>query len=476
MAFGVQAIYSGGTVSLTDKSPYSLLGARGLAGAPVRRVVSRGPAQEGDTDLGFRLQPRDVELQLGFVATTDAILDGYRDALMTVFKPLSSTPVYLRVTRDDAEVRQLECYAVGNVDIKWVKEHRVGHYHVATVRLYAPEVAYYDTTPGTVTVTGATAGTAADWYLAGGLIGTASVLMSGGTPTQGQAWSYGGTLAHTATYTVAWRSTLETVGTVAKYAFHVANGGALENDIGVRTGFSAAQGYQNGGGHSLGTAFMRSGTANYFLRHDPDGVTEFGFPSAYKEAHYNGLVHFNPTIPGDSTEPISGTARRWRSDSTNTAASRWTAPVLLYALYSPGLNETQIDALDGYMAGAIGGTAYISAPITYAGDLPEYPIISVRGPITGMIMNNTATGDSIALGTTAIASGETYVFDLRPGYKTVKLGTVNKRSALADYSDWDEWHLTPYTASGINPIYIYGTNTSGSTRISIVYYDRYSSY
>jgi hypothetical protein len=29
---------------------------------------------------------------------------------------------------------------------------------------------------------------------------------------------------------------------------------------------------------------------------------------------------------------------------------------------------------------------------------------------------------------------------------------------------------------GANPIYIYGTNTSGSTQITIVYYERYSSF
>jgi hypothetical protein len=490
MAFGVQAIYSGGTVSLTDSSPYSLLSARGMAGAPVRRVTSRGPNQEGDTDLGYRLKPREVELQLGFVATTDAILDGYRDTLMTVFKPLSSTPVYLRVTRDDGEVRQLDCYTVGGVDIQWIKEHRPSHYHVATVRLYAPDSAYYDTTPGTVTATGATSGTAADWYLAGGAIGTASVLMSGGTPTQGLAWTYAGSIAHTTSYTLAFRTTKETHGTADKYAFYVDNNDLVgEMDITMRATGTALPGdplnYYASTVYpdttlALGTTFMSTGTANYFLRHDSGGITTGGLPTANTDMYIRqaaaGTLSIG-LIPGVS-RPIGGATRRWRSDGANTAASRWAGTVLLYALYSPGLTEGQINTLSGYMDGAIGGTAFLTASVQYLGDLPEYPIISIRGPITGLIMTNTATGDSIALGTTAIASGETYVFDLRPGYKTVTLGTVNKRSTLADYSDWDEWHLAPdpVGVQGANPIYIYGTNTSGSTQITIVYYERYSSF
>lgn len=484
MAFGVQAVYSGGTVSLTDKSPYRLLSARGMAGAPVRRVTSRGPAQEGETDLGYRLNPRQIELEIGFVATTDAILDGYRDTLMTVFKPLTATPIYLRVTRDDGEIRQLDCYTVGGVDIQWVKEHRPGHYHVATVRLYAPDPAYYDTTPGTVTAT-ASSGTAADWYLAGGAIGTASVLMSGGTPTQGQVWSYSGTLAHTASYTLVWRTTQEAVGAAEKYAFHVANGGFPNLDTAFVAGTITNFGYQDVGGtiaigapYILGTAFMPSGTANYFIRHDPDGVTENGVLTGYKHVYYNGVSYVNPPYESNVEQPISGTNRRWRSNSANAVNSRWTSPILLYALYSPGLTEGQISSLAPYMNGAIGGTAFLSPSIQYPGDLPEYPIISVRGPITGLVMNNVASGKSIALGTNAIAAGETYVFDLRPGYKTVTLGTVNKRSALADYSDWDEWYLSPDPegVQGSNPIYVYGTNTSGSTQITIVYYERYSSY
>lgn len=477
MAFGLQAVYAGGTVSLSDKAPFMLHGAAGLGGAPVRRLTSRGPAQHGDTDVGYRLQPRVFTLELGFVASTDAVLDGYRDALMAVFRP-STTPLILRLTRDDGEIRHLDCHLNGKIEIDLLPEHRPGHYHRARVPLYAPESAYYDPTPGTVTVTGAGTAVAADWYLAGGVFGTAQVLMSGGTPAQGEAWSYAGSIPHATSWTLAMRATQEAQGTVAKYAFHVANTGGVgfEDEVLLRTAkadIGEASGYyaggSTGGNYPLGTGFMTAGTANYFVRHDPSGIEYLGERVVEDDA-------YNSILLTTYARPIGGTARRWRSDSTNSATSRWTGEIVRYALYSPGLSENQMNTLSAYMTGAIGGTVAQYLSVSYAGDLPEYPIISVRGPITGLRMENIATDDLIALGTIAIASGETYVFDLRPGYKTVKLGTVNKRSALAPYSDWDEFHLTPNTAAGLNPIFIYGTNTSGSTQVSVVYNNRYSSH
>lgn len=382
MAFSLTATCSGTTLNLSNKSPYGLLYAKGMSGAVVRRVTERGPAQVGDTDVGFRLEPRIIELTIGFYATTDAILDGYRDSLTQFFKPLTSTVINLTVTRDDGAIRQLDCYTVDEIKIDWVKEHRAGHFHNATIKLRAPEPAYYNPTPGTVTVSGS-AGTATDWYLAGGAIGTSSVLMSGGTPTQGQAWSYAGSIAHTTSYTLAIRATQESFGTADKYMFYVDNTSLLENDIVLRAATSryAANTSADGGG-DLGTAFMPAGTTNYYIRHgtsgldgiDPSGIgLSTSANDVYAAGTASGLVTVAPSFPPSTTRPIGGTARRWRSDATNTAASRWSGTILLYALYSPGLNATQIAALDTYMAGSVGGTVSIATYISYAGDLAEYP-------------------------------------------------------------------------------------------------------
>lgn len=480
MAFGVQAIAGGGTVSLSDGNPFYLHNATGMGGAPVRRVTSRGPAQDGDTDLGYRLNPREIQLEIGFHATTDAALDGYRDTLMSIFKPLSSTPINLRVTRDDGVIRQLDVYATGGIDIKLLPEHRPGHYHRATVRLYAPDVAYYNPTPGTVTITGTGVGTATDWYLAGGAIDTAQVMMQGGTPTQGQAWSYTGTI--TTSYTLAFRSLKESMPSDGvKYAFFVDNPPAASPNYYYDITFGAHMynSYLFGNPNDvtdfeyLGNAFMVAGTGNYFLRYDISGGLANGSRGVFRQGTAQSV---DLGLGNTGIAPIQGTARLWRSDASNTASTYWSSPILLYALYSPGLNDSQVTILDAFMSGAIGGTVARNLNVTYVGDLPEYPIISVRGPITGMVMTNVATHHMIHLGTTTIADGETYVFDLRPGYKTVTSGTVNKRGVLGIGSDWDAFHLTSDTAGGLNSIFIYGTNTSSSTQISVVYYNRYSSF
>lgn len=271
MAFTLQAIRGSTTVTLTNGAPFRLLEARGLSGAPIRRVTTRGPAQDGDTDKDYRLGPREMELDIGFLATTDAILDGYRDTLMGVFKPLTSTPVNLRATRDDAAVRQVDCYAIDEIKIDLLPEHRPGHYHRATVRLRAADVPFYNPTPGTVTVTG-TAGLSPTWYLAGGVIGSANVLMVGTAPAQGEAWSYAGTLGTGDPWTLAFRSTYEAQGSLNHYAFHVDNTGA---DIGiVATGtaenppapfpYGVASSTANVYGFTGSGEFMQAGTHNYF--------------------------------------------------------------------------------------------------------------------------------------------------------------------------------------------------------------------
>lgn len=479
MAATLQAIVSGGTVTLTNGSPYSLLGATGMGAAGIHRVTAQGPSQDGDTDLGYRLASRDIELTVGFQATTDALLDGYRDTLTDTFKPLLATPINLRYTRDDGEVRQVDCFTMDKVKIDQIKEHRPAHYHKATIHLRAAEPSWYKVAPGTVTVTG-TVGIGGNWWLAGGVIGTAQVLMHGGTPTQGEVWSYAGSVPHSSTWTLAFRSAKETPGTAETYAFHVDNNDSLsEIDVSFLAGSASGAGYYAGGSsyfYPLGSAFMPAGTANYFVRHDPNGnmTSEDGLPIA-------GNDLYNTTQPGyfvGYTVPIGGTARRWRSDSTNTASSRWTPAIPLYALYSPGLTGPQIGALDAYMAGINGGTIGQVAAIAYEGDLPEYPVISLRGPITGPVVTNLATGDTLDFGAITIGAGTTYIIDTRHGVKTVLAGTVNKRGELTKESDIGTWHLVPgpEAANGVNLIAAYGSNIGTATQIKIVYYDRFSSY
>lgn len=485
MAFNLQAIQGSTTVSLTDGNPFSLLSARGMGGAPVRRVTQQGPAQDGDTDKGYRLQPREIELAIGFKASTDAALDAHRDTLMGVFRPLTGTPVNLRATRDDDEIRQIDCHTIGEIRIDLLPEHRPGHYHRATVRLRAPDPAYYELAPGTVTVTG-TVGVAGNWYLAGGAIGSAQVMMSGGTPAQGEAWSYAGTIATEDSYTLAFRAT-KVAGTIEhtpQYAFYVETGAVPNNDVAFGARLVSGVTFYGVGldtAVQVGTAFMLTGTTNYFWRHigTAPSADEYGFAETNVDLLYNITSVGNRVIVSSAWEwPISGTARRWRSDGENTANSRWGGTIPLYALYSPGLSYAQMAALDAYMSGVNGGTIGQVAAVSYGGNLPEFPVINIRGPISSPLITNLTTGHTLDFGTITIGAGTTYIIDTRYGYKTVTAGTVNKRGELSSDSDLGEFHLAPNPTapSGVNSIVMYGNNIGTATQIQIVYYNRFTSY
>lgn len=481
MPFNLQAVLGSTTVSLYDGAPFMLRTARGMGGADVRRVTTQGAAQHGDTDKGYRLQPREIELVIGFDATTDAILDGYRDTLNGIFKPLSATPVNLRVTRDDGEIRQIDCNVVGAVDIKLVKEHRPGHYHEATVRLRAADPAWYELAPGTVSFTG-TVNYATNWQLAGGAISSGQVLMSGGTPSAG-AWSYTGTIPLGTSWTLAVRADYLASSGTESYMYND-NGGTVAT-LGPSFGKSGTVGgttyyLWNDTNYlydlpSNAAGGMNTGIANYFHTNDSNGYTYRGSVTpAYRQVWSKSSPGGSGTIvavaAATSVIPVYGTAMAWRTLG-------WAGTVRLYALYSPGLNEAQRNALNIYMAGTA-GSANTSVVVPYEGDLPEYPVISLTGPVTAPTITNQATGDRLSFGTNAIGAGTTYVIDTRYGYKTVLQGTVSRRSQLSGDSDLGEWHLAPnpVAVGGTNLVTVEGSGMSAATTLQVVYYNRYQGY
>lgn len=474
MAFGVQVIVGSTTQSLSDGNPFVLRRASGMAGPAVRRVTTQGPAQHGDTDWGYRLEPREMELVVGFKATTDALLDARRDTLVGLFKPLSATPIKLRVTRDDGEVRQIDCYTIGGITLDLAPEHRPGHYHEATIRLRAADPAWYEPATGTVTVTG-TAGIAADWWLAGGAIGTVQVRMSGGTPALGAAWSYTGTIPSTVSHTLAFRSAKVTIGNSLAFGVDNNASGFFDDVSDVYFGMPNFGGYYEYDGLNLGSAAMEAGTLNYFCVYYPGVSPSLGDISIYRTYPFS-YEDVSIISSAKRTTSITGTARKWRTSTTG--GTGWPETISLYALYSPALGDSQMKALNVYMAGIVGGTVAQAIAIPYEGDLPDYPTISITGPITNASILNTATGNELSFGTVAIAAGSTYVINTHPAYTTIVQGVTSKRGDLTAASDLGEWRLepAPVATGGTNVIAVTGTSASAATAITIVYTNRYMSF
>jgi hypothetical protein len=125
-----------------------------------------------------------------------------------------------------------------------------------------------------------------------------------------------------------------------------------------------------------------------------------------------------------------------------------------------------------------GGSA-IAGSIAYRGDWKEYPVIRVRGPISDPVIANAATGETLDFTGFTIGSTDYYDIDTRYGRKTVvNSGGDNKIAQLSADSDLDTFHLAadPETAGGVNVLTLAGTATSGSTLLTISYYNRYTGF
>ena len=106
-------IVAGVVHSLTDDVTCNLLEQAGIGLPPLHRIADRGPQQHGDSDRGFRLDPRIITLILR-LWEPDMLVK--RDALMAYFKP-RDTHISLRWVRDDAQVRQLDCNYIQQMEL-----------------------------------------------------------------------------------------------------------------------------------------------------------------------------------------------------------------------------------------------------------------------------------------------------------------------------------------------------------------------
>jgi hypothetical protein len=114
--------------------------------------------------------------------------------------------------------------------------------------------------------------------------------------------------------------------------------------------------------------------------------------------------------------------------------------------------------------------------IEYAGNFREYPVITVTGPVTDLVITNQTTGEKLDFTGVTIAGGDTYTIDLRYESKTlVDQDGVNKISELTSDSDFATFHLasTLEVADGRNTISAVGSTVTGETAIAFSWKNRY---
>lgn len=130
----------GSTYSLSDGAPFALIDEE-MGMSDVRRLTDRGPLQHGDSDLDFRLEPTMYPLGLLMLATSISEHYTNRALALRLFRP-SKTPLKLRWTLDNGDVRQLDAHVHGR--IVFSGRERRGFTQRFVVPLRAADPTFYD--------------------------------------------------------------------------------------------------------------------------------------------------------------------------------------------------------------------------------------------------------------------------------------------------------------------------------------------
>lgn len=109
---------------------------------PVRRLTERGPQQHGDTDVGYRLDPRVITLLLLLDSVDDVTTYwSLRRSLQSILKP-SSVPLALRYTLPTGQVREIAVTYAGGLSFD--SAERTGTMHRAAIQLRAADPIWYN--------------------------------------------------------------------------------------------------------------------------------------------------------------------------------------------------------------------------------------------------------------------------------------------------------------------------------------------
>lgn len=112
-------------------------------------------------------------------------------------------------------------------------------------------------------------------------------------------------------------------------------------------------------------------------------------------------------------------------------------------------------------------------PVEYAGTADSFPLITVYGPASGIVIENTTAGTVLSLPNLALAAGEYIEIDLAFGAKTVVDDSgANQIAEMATTSDIVTWRLVP----GTNDVrFTVGSGATENTGMKIVYRIQYIS-
>jgi len=135
---------------------FGYLGDLGFGMAPLHRITQRGPLQQGDSDVDFRLDPR--VLQLPFIITANTIAEHYtiRDKLLAIFSP-SNVIGTLTITRPDGTQRAIATKILGGLSLD--VDAKSGYSVKTIVQMRADDPTWYNPVQNIIAGTPAIVGT-----------------------------------------------------------------------------------------------------------------------------------------------------------------------------------------------------------------------------------------------------------------------------------------------------------------------------
>lgn len=148
----MQTIYviKGGITYQLGRGTWTWLEDEDICGmADVERYASRGAQQDGDTDEGFTLLPRFMNLVFGVTGTSPSALWTKINHLVRVFKP-EADPITLNFSTLDGQARRIDCHFAGGLKLPTV-DRQGGFYQRVGVVLKANNPVFYNPTLNVLT-------------------------------------------------------------------------------------------------------------------------------------------------------------------------------------------------------------------------------------------------------------------------------------------------------------------------------------
>ena len=143
----ISVIVRGNEHQLDGENPYAYLGHDGLGAAPLHRLTERGPQQHGDTDLGYRLDPRLFTLLFQIQAADAVTFWDQRADLIGYFAPYHTPDIKFELKNGD--IRYIKCFHVGELTMP--DDAYMGTIQRVAIQLKAPDPTFYDPTGVAVT-------------------------------------------------------------------------------------------------------------------------------------------------------------------------------------------------------------------------------------------------------------------------------------------------------------------------------------